>query len=132
MASEWQKGGLRYAKLKQIVPAYVAPDPVRVFFVAVRSGGGSVRLINPFTPLQREFVFVATPSEMLVLSLKRPGVFRANIKRVEYQAQIEDVALQMQDGRLLLDDASYQPIAFHNEDAEELVHYVHGLQHGLD
>lgn len=125
MASEWQKGGLRYTKLKQIVPAYVAPAPVRFFFVAVRNGGGLARLANPLTPFQREYVFVATPNEVLVLSLKRPGVFRASIKRVEYRTQIEDAVLRMQDGRLLLGDASYQPIAFHDEGAEELVRYVH-------
>ena len=124
MASEWQKGGLRYAKLKEVVPAYVAPASVKFFFVAVRSAGGAVRLANPFSPLQKEYLFVATPDEFLVLSLKRPGVFRASIKGVEYRAPIQEASLRMQDGRVLVADASYRPIAFHDQDARDLVRYV--------
>lgn len=68
LISDWQKGGLRYAKLKRVVPEFLAPVRLDAFFVAVRSRGGRFRLFNPFTPLQREYVIAATNENAIVLS----------------------------------------------------------------
>lgn len=119
--SEWQKGGLRYAKLKEIVPAYLAPAEVLAFFVGVRSAGGAFRLINPFTPLQREYVLAATTNGLAILSLRRPGVFRASIAETVYKVQ-QPSAITWEDGKVLVDGAfAYMPIAFHQEDAKQVV-----------
>ena len=120
-ASEWQKGGLRYAKLKEIVPAYLAPAEVLAFFVGVRSAGGRFRLINPFTPLQREYVLAATTDGLAILRLRRPGVFRASIRDTLYESQ-PPIKIAWEDGKVVVDDKrAYVPIAFHQEDAERVV-----------
>lgn len=119
--SEWQKGGVRYAKLKQIVPTYLAPASLRIFFVAVRHHGGTTRLLNPFTPLQREYVVAATDHGISVLWLKRPGVFRASIGGVEYAGSAQEANVHWQGDSLMVGGISYEPIAFHKEDAEALV-----------
>lgn len=36
----------------------------------------------------------------------------------------------MHDGRVLMGETSYRPIAFHDQDASELVRYVHERQGG--
>jgi hypothetical protein len=116
-SSDWQKGGIRYAKLKEVVPAYLAPEEVQAFFVAVRRGGKG-RLFNPFTPFEREFVIAATPDGVRVLKLKLPGVFRASVKSMVFQGDGEVVSWD--DERLTVAGASYRPISFHAEDAEEV------------
>lgn len=118
--SDWQKGGLRYVKLKQVVPEFLAPTQVLAFFVAVRSHGGLFRLINPFTPFQREFVIVATSDGLAVLKLRRPGVFRASIAGIGYQGSADDAGASWHDGKFIVHGTSYQPIAFHREDAEQV------------
>jgi hypothetical protein len=115
--SDWQKGGVRYANLKTVVPAFLAPEKVDLFFVGVR-GGGRGRLLNPFTPLQREYVIVATPAGVRVLKLKLPGVFRASVKSIVFEGGADEVSW---DGRrMYVGDVSYAPISFHDEDAEEV------------
>lgn len=121
MVSEWQKGGLRYAKLKEIVPAYLAPAEVLAFFVGVRSAGGTFRLINPFTPLQQEFVLAATTDGLSILRLRRPGVFRASIRDVSYNRR-PPIDITWEDGKVVVDgESTYAPIAFHHEDAKRVV-----------
>lgn len=119
--SDWKKGGLRYAKLQELVPAFLSPAHVHVFFVAVRSRGGRVRLLNPFTPLQREYVIAATSDGIAVLKLRRPGVFRASIAGLVYQAPAEHADIEWRDGSFTVGETTYQPIAFHREDAERVV-----------
>lgn len=87
--SDWAKGGLRYLKLKERVPAFLAPTEVKAFFVAVKGRGGKVRLVIPLTPFQREFVIVATTDGTLVLRLHSPGAFRASIAGVVYYASTD-------------------------------------------
>ena len=123
--TDWQKGGLRYAKLTKIVPEFLAPDPVRAFFVGVK-GSGRFRLVNPFSPLQREYVIAATADELVVLRLRRPGVFRASIAGVAYRAKSEEIDLQWENGELVVDDVSYRPVSFHGEDAEQVARLVDG------
>jgi len=118
--SEWQKGGLRYAKLKKLVPEFLKPASSRLFFVAVRKRGGLVRLCNPLTPLQREFVVAATDRGITVLSLRRPGVFRASIGGVVYEGSVEQADVKLTEGGLSVGGVTYEPIAFHKQDAEEL------------
>jgi len=130
VANDWQKGGLRYAKLKQIIPSFTSPADTEVFFVGVRRKGGAFRLINPFSPLQREYAIAATPDEVLVLRLKRPGVFRAAIKNLEYRDRLDTADLRWKDGRLYVADVAYQPIAFHDEDAKALLDYVNERRNG--
>jgi|GEM_PF-2410693 len=115
--SEWQRGGVRYAKLKRIVPEYLDPREVDAFFVAVNSGGGSARLVNPFTPFQREYVLVASSGQLVILALRRPGVFRASIKGVVFDRSPDEAELQWRDGTLFVDKMPYEPISFHDEDA---------------
>ena len=67
VVSDWQRGGVRYLKLKEIVPEALKPAQVQGFFVAVRSHGGLLRLINPLTILQREYVIAATDKGVAVL-----------------------------------------------------------------
>jgi len=120
---EWQKGGIRYAKLKEVVPGYLAPEKVEAFFVAVR-GAGKGRLFNPLTPLQREFVIAATPAGARVLELKLPGVFRASIK-CEVSTGVDGVSWDGE--RMVVGGTSYSPVSFHAEDAEEVVRLLKGL-----
>jgi hypothetical protein len=117
--ADWQKGGLRYAKLMKIVPEFLAPEQVRAFFVGVK-GGGRFRLINPFSPLQREYVIAATTDYLVVLRLRRPVVFRASIADVAYRVKSKEADLQWENGELTVGDVSYQPISFHGQDAEEV------------
>lgn len=122
--SEWQKGGLRYAKLKEIVSSYLAPAEVLAFFVAVSSGGGRFRLINRFTPLQREYVLAATTNGLVILTLRRPGVFRASIRGTHFEAR-QPVNISWEYGKVVVEGQSpYVPIAFHREDAERVVQLV--------
>lgn len=122
--SEWQKGGIRYAKLKRIVPEFLAPDPLRVFIVAVRRRGGLFRLFNPLNFLQREYVVAATDTKIVVLWLRRPGVFRASIGGIAYEGSSRQTNVGWRAGKLTVNDISYEPIAFHRQDAEELVRIV--------
>lgn len=115
--SDWQKGGIRYAKLKKIVPDYLAPEVVQAFFVAVR-GAGKGRLFNPFTPFVREFVIAVTPDGIRVLQLKLPGVFRASIKHQVFEGTGGVVSWNGE--RMVIDGTSYRPISFHAEDAEKV------------
>lgn len=126
--SEWQKGGLRYAKLREIVPAYLAPDEVSAFFIGVRAAGGTFRLINPFTPLQREYVLAVTTDGLTILSLRRPGVFRASIRGTLYKKQ-PPIDIRWDDGKVVVDGKlSYVPIAFHHEDAQRVVALLRSLK----
>lgn len=118
------KGGLRYAKLKTVVPDYLSPEPVEAFFVAVTGRGHLPRLLNPFSPLQREYVVAATPERIFVLKLKRPGVFRASIGGVVYEARREIADCKWTDDRLVVDGVDYWPISFHGEDAEALASMI--------
>jgi len=118
--SDWQTGGLRYAKLKEVIPAYLAPAEVLAFFVAVKGAGGRLRLVNPFTPLQREYVLAATTNGLTILRLRRPGVFRASIRDSIYESR-EPADVRWTDGRVSVDGEMYAPIAFHSEAAEQVV-----------
>jgi len=115
--SDWQKGGIRYAQLKEVVPDHLSPEEIQAFFVAVR-GSGKGRLFNPFTPFEREFVIAATPDGVRVLKLKLPGVFRASVKSTVFQGGGEAVSWDGE--RLTVAGAPYRPISFHTEDAEEV------------
>lgn len=123
-SNDWLKGGLRYAKLKSVIPAYLSPEPVEAFFVAVAGRGHLPRLLNPFSPLQREYVVAATPEKVFVLKLKRPGVFRASIGGVNHEAHREAVDCKWVDDKFVLDGVDYWPISFHGEDAEALVSLI--------
>lgn len=118
--SDWQRGGIRYLKLKEIVPEFLKPAEVQAFFIAVRSHGGIFRLINPFTPMQREYVIAATDDGVVVLQLRRPGVFRASIAGVVYRASADEATAKWQDGKFAVGGVAYHPIAFHHEDAERV------------
>lgn len=117
--SDWQKGGLRYAKLKEIVPEYLSPAEVLAFFVAVTSAGGSTRLVNPLSPLQREYVLAATTRGLVILRLRRPGVFRASIRDTIYEGH-DPSAVRWDGSKFVVDGRPYVPIAFHREDAERV------------
>jgi hypothetical protein len=123
--SDWQKGGMRYAKLTKIVPEFLAPEQVQAFFVGVK-GGGRFRLINPFSPLQREYVIAATTEYLVVLRLRRPGVFRASVADVVYRVKSKEADLQWENGELTVGNVSYRPISFHGEDAEEVARLIDG------
>lgn len=116
--SDWQKGGVRYAKLKRIVPEYLSPRKVDAFFVGVNSGGGKARLANPFTPFQREYVLIASSGRLVVLALRRPGVFRASIKGIVFDGSPDEAELRWRDGTLFANKMPYEPISFHEEDAQ--------------
>ena len=116
--SDWQKGGVRNAKLKRIVPEYLSPRDVDAFFVAVNSGGGRARLVNPFTPFQREYAVVASSGRLVILALRRPGVFRASIRGIVFDGSPNDGSLQWQEGTLFVNKMPYEPISFHEEDAQ--------------
>ena len=125
--SEWQKGGVRYAKLKRIVPEYLSPRMANAFFVAVNSGGGRARLANPFTPFQREYVLVASSGKLVVLALRLAGVFRASIKGIVFDGSPDDAELRWRNGTLLVNGMPYEPISFHEEDAHKVAEEL-GLQ----
>lgn len=118
--SEWQKGGIRYSRLRGSVPEYLAPEHVRIFFVGVQHRGGLFRLLTPFAPLQREYVVAVTEEKVVVLWLRRPGVFRACIGGVAYEGSPQQADVRWQAGELAVAGTSYKPINFHHEDAEEL------------
>ena len=118
--SDWQRGGIRYAKLKEVVPEFLAPGSVHGFIVAVRQGGGRLRLFNPLSPLQREFVVAVTDQGVVVLWLRRPGVFRPSIGGIVYKASKQEAEVRWSDGKLVVAKVAYQPIAFHSDDAEAL------------
>jgi len=82
------------------------------------------RLLNPLSPLQREYVVAVTAEKVVVLKLKRPGVFRASVDGVIYRADRRKVAAKMENGKVVLDEADYWPISFHGEDAEALVRLI--------
>ncbi len=118
--SDWQKGGLRYSKLQEIVPEFLEPARVHAFFVAVRSHGRRFRLVNPFTPLQREYVIAATDDGVVVLRLRKPGVFRASIAGVLYQASVAEAGVEWRDGGFVVGGTQNQPITFDSQDAERV------------
>jgi len=118
--TDWQKGGVRYAKLRRIVLSFLAPERVDQFFIAVKGRGGAALLFDPFVTLKREYVVVLAGDEVVVLRLKRPGVFRAAVAGVESRVSRAQVDAKWRDGKLFLDGVGYHPIAFHHEDAEEV------------
>lgn len=124
--SDWLKGGLRYAKLKGSVPEYLAPEPVEAFFVAVAGRGRLPRLLNPLSPFQREYVIATTSGKVVVLRLKRPGVFRATIDKVSYETRREGASIEWDAGKVVLAGTEYWPISFHGDDAKELVALTRG------
>lgn len=121
--TDWQKGGLRYAKLKRVVPEFLAPAPVRSFFVGVRSGR-RFRLLNPFSPLRREYVLAVTDDEVVILRLRRPGVFRASIAGIAYRANLDQASVAWNNGRCVVNRVDYHPITYHSEDAKQLAALV--------
>jgi len=123
--TDWQKGGVRYAKLKRIVPEFLEPATVHAFFVGVRNGG-RFRLLNPFSPLQREFVVAVTDDEVVILSLRRPGVFRASIAGVIYRSKLEDSNVAWNNGSCDVDGVNYRPISYHDDDARHLANLANG------
>jgi hypothetical protein len=123
MSNEWLKGGLRYAKLSQIVRERCAPEPVDAFFVATRNRR-RLDLFNPFSPLRREYVVGVTNEKVFVLKLKRPGVFRAAIAKVIYEKPRRDARARWQRDRFILNEEVYWPIAFHGEDAEQVASLI--------
>lgn len=126
VASDWLKGGLRYAKLKDVVPEYLAPESVEAFFVAVAGRGRLPRILNPLSPLQREYVIAITTGKVVVLRLKRPGIFRATIDKVFYEASREDAAIEWDAGKVAIAGTEFWPISFHEDDAKELVALAQG------
>jgi len=120
MTSEWLKGGLRYAKLKEAVREHLTPETVETFFVGRRKREGFGGLFNPFSPLRREYVIAVTDEKVFVLKLKLPGVFRAAVASVSHETLRRDAKAAWQKDRLVLDGGEYWPIAFHDEDAEEV------------
>lgn len=122
--NDWLKGGLRYAKLKDVVPEYLEPEPVEAFFVAVGGRGRLPRLLNPLSPLQREYVVAVTIEKVIVLKLKRPGVFRASVGGVVHEVRRENATSRWENGRVVLDDADYWPISFHDDDAKAIVSLI--------
>lgn len=118
--SDWQRGGLRYLKLQEIVPEFLEPAQVQGFFVAVRSHGGFQRLINPLAVLQREYVIAATENGVAVIGLRRPGIFRASIAGIVFQATAAEASANWQDGKFEVGGTTYRPIAFHEEDAKQV------------
>lgn len=120
MISEWEKGGLRYAKLKKLVPEFMAPSRVEVFFVGVKGRRRISRLLNPLSPFQREYVIAATVEGLVVLRLRRPGVFRASISGIVCREEKDAVRVRWEGGLLTVGGSSYSPISFHERDAEQL------------
>jgi hypothetical protein len=115
---DWKKGGLRYRKLKRIVPSYLEPAELHGFFVGVPVSGGTLRLANPFTPLfQREYVIAATSDGVSVLRLRLPGVFRASISGRVYEQSGNDPEVRWDGQTFVVGGESYRPIAYHDEDA---------------
>lgn len=87
------------------------------FFVAVNSGGGRAMLVNPFTPFKREYVVVASSGRLVILALRRPGVFSASIKGIVFDGSPQEGDVQWREGTLFVSRVPYEPIAFHEEDA---------------
>ncbi|HEU5104990.1 MAG TPA: hypothetical protein VFU11_04040 [Solirubrobacterales bacterium] len=120
MASDWQKGGLRYTRLRENLFKQLAPEELKGFFIARRGRTRASGLFNPFLMLRREYVVVVTAKKLLILVLKRPGIFRASVATVEADASLEAVASRWCGGHLVVDGRPYWPISFHREDAEEV------------
>lgn len=116
----WSRGGVRYAKLRAVVPEFLAPESVLSFFVAVDGRGGKARLANPFTPFQREYVVAVTDENVVALRLKLPGVFRASIADEVLRRDRWSVKAEWREDQLFLEGQRFGPIAFHEEDAEEV------------
>lgn len=129
MAGDWSKGGLRYKKLKRKVPETLAPERVEGFFIAVAAEGAWERRERRWATqglrglTKREVVVAVTDEHLVVIPLKGPGVFS--------WALDDPIRLPLSstpvgwDGKVLrIGDASYGPVAFHEEEAERVAAFV--------
>lgn len=105
----------------RIVPEYLEPASLLSFCAVVRRRGRPFRLVDPLTPLQREYVVAATDKGVTVLWLRRPGVFRANVGGILYEGQFDRADVSWtDDDKLSIAGVAFEPIAFHRQDAEEV------------
>lgn len=123
---EWKKGGLQYRMLKQRVPEYLSPVQVHDFAVAVRTPARFPELLNPLSPMKREYVIALTSKGVSVLALRRPGVFSWKISDTEYEASHEDASVVWDNDKLVIGGVTYFPISFHKKDAKRIAEQFSG------
>lgn len=66
----------------------------------------------------------ATDDEVVILTLRRPGVFRASIAGIAYKAKLGQAKVEWDNGKCVVDDVGYWPITYHCEDAKHLFDLV--------
>jgi hypothetical protein len=118
----WKRGGVRQHNLEARVPSYIAPLQLEGFFVATK-----VRRIFPLTEfilfalLWREYLVAVTDSNMVILRLKLPAIFRGDIAGVEQICAPHSISVGWNGKRLQVDEDNYFPIPFHKKDAARVM-----------
>jgi hypothetical protein len=123
----WTKGGVRQVALEAEVPAYLAPSRLAGFFVATRVRRiFPISAFNPMALFRREYVVAATDSDMAILRLKLPAIFRGTIAGLEQRCARNAVRINWDGTCLRVNDDEYFPIPFHKEDADRVAELLTG------
>jgi hypothetical protein len=121
---EWLRGGLRYRKLSANVSHELADGKVSKFFIAVQGRAGFLFAINPFTIFRHEFVIALTDEDVVVIELRRPAIFSAEIQAVRFRVPRPEVHLAGKE--VIVGNRSFTPLPFHLKDAKTLVDMARG------
>jgi hypothetical protein len=119
--ADWERGGIRYLKLKERLPRYLAPRQVRAFFVACR---GQERLSTFSHIFRREYLIAATDRGVVVVRMRRPAIVSARFSGIVDEPGADDSQLIWNDGALMIAGSAYRPIQHHEAAADEVARWV--------
>lgn len=115
--ADWERGGLRYLKLRERLPLYLAPRQVRAFFVACRGHG---RLSTFSHMFRREYAVAATDRGVVVVRMRRPAIVSATLSGMVAELAADDPQLTWTDGAFVIAGRDYRPIRHHEAAADEV------------
>jgi hypothetical protein len=124
---DWERGGLRYLRLKERLPSYLAPRPVRAFFVACRGRGR----LSTFSHLfRREYVIAATDDGVIVVRMRRPAIVSARFTGLVAELRSDDPRVGWDDEAFIICGRDYRPIQHHEEAADDVARWLRFAQEG--
>jgi hypothetical protein len=118
---DYERGGLRYLRLKARLPNYLEPRPVRAFFVACRGRGHLSTFSHIF---RREYAIAATDEGVVVVRIRRPAIVSTRLDEIVAELQAGDPQLTTDDDAFVIAGRDYRPIQHHEKAADEVARWL--------